>query len=54
MSVGEQDPRKEYTGKVVDQFKANNLKVTYETFDGTHEWKVWRHSLRNFLQLLFR
>lgn len=53
MSVGEQDPRMEYTGKVVDQFKANNLKVTYETFEGSHEWKVWRHSLRNFLQLLF-
>jgi len=54
LSCGEQDPRLEHTGKVIDQFKANNLKVTYETFPGTHEWKVWKHSLRNFLLLLFK
>ena len=54
LSVGEQDPRIEHTEKVVDQFRENNLQVTYETFEGTHEWKVWRHSLRNFLQLLFK
>ncbi len=54
LSVGEQDPRMEYTNKVIDQFKTNQLKVTYETFEGNHEWKVWRHSLRNFLLLLFK
>lgn len=53
MSCGEQDPRMEFTNKVVDQFKASNLNVKFETFEGTHEWKVWRHSLRNYLQLLF-
>ena len=54
MSCGKQDPRLEHTNKVVEQFKTSNLEVIYETFDGTHEWKVWRHSLRNFLQLLFK
>ncbi len=54
LSCGEQDPRVEHTAKVVDQFKANNLDVVYETFEGNHEWKVWRHSLRNYLQLLFK
>ena len=54
LSCGEQDPRVEHTQKVVDTFNANNLKVTYETFKGTHEWKVWKHSLKNFSQLLFR
>ncbi len=54
MSCGEQDPRVKYTNSVVAQFRANNLHVTYETFEGTHEWKVWRHSLRNFLQLIFK
>ncbi len=54
ISVGEQDQRIEYTKKVVDQFKANNLKVTYETFEGSHEWKAWRSSLLNFLQLIFK
>lgn len=54
LSVGEQDNRIDPTRKVVDEFRENNLEVVYETFEGTHEWKVWRHSLRNFLQLLFR
>ncbi|WP_372650892.1 alpha/beta hydrolase [Draconibacterium sp.] len=54
LSCGEQDPRVEHTQKVVDLFKKNNLKVTYETYEGTHEWKVWKHSLRSFSQLLFR
>jgi enterochelin esterase-like enzyme len=54
LSVGEQDPRMEFTNKVVDQFRQNNLHLKYETFEGTHEWKVWKHSLRNFLQLLFK
>lgn len=54
LSCGEQDPRVEHTQKVVGQFRENNLNVTYETFEGTHEWKVWRHSLKNFLELLFK
>jgi enterochelin esterase-like enzyme len=54
LSCGEQDPRLEHTAKVVDQFREHGLQVSYETFEGTHEWKVWRHSLRNFLQLLFQ
>ncbi len=54
LSVGEQDPRMEYTDRVVSQFRENQLELVYETFEGTHEWKVWRHSLRNFLQMLFK
>jgi enterochelin esterase family protein len=54
LSVGEQDPRIEHTGNVADQFTENDLYVVYETFEGSHEWKVWRHSLRNFLQILFK
>ena len=54
LSVGEQDPRIEHTAKVADQFKKNGLDLVYETFEGAHEWKVWRYSLRNFLQLLFK
>ncbi len=54
LSCGKQDPRLGHTQKVVDNFKANDLDVIYETFEGTHEWKVWKHSLRNFSQLLFK
>lgn len=54
LSCGEQDPRVEHTKKVVDTFNENNLNVTYETYEGTHEWKVWKHSLRSFAQMLFK
>lgn len=53
LSVGEQDSRLEHTQRAVSQFKENNLNLIYETFEGSHEWKVWRHSLANFLKLLF-
>jgi enterochelin esterase-like enzyme len=54
LSVGEQDPRFESTNKLIEQFREHNLNVKYETFEGTHEWKVWRYSLKNFLQMLFK
>jgi enterochelin esterase family protein len=54
LSCGEQDPRLEHTDKVVKQFRENKLQLSYDTFEGIHEWKVWRHSLSNFLQLLFK
>ncbi len=54
MSVGEQDPRIEYTGKVVDTFLQNNLKVQYKHVEGTHEWKVWRLALHDFISQLFK
>lgn len=28
--------------------------VTYESFPGAHEWKVWRRSLSSFVQLIFK
>lgn len=54
ISCGEQDPRITHTSNLIDQLNANGLKVMYETFEGNHEWKVWKHSLRNYLQLLFK
>ena len=54
MSVGEQDPRIEYTGKVVDTFIQNNLDIQYKHVEGTHEWKVWRLALHDFISQLFK
>lgn len=54
VSVGEQDPRYEYTEGVVNTFRQNGLDVEYKSEPGVHEWKVWRLSLLDFLPRLFK
>jgi enterochelin esterase-like enzyme len=54
LSVGEQDPRFEYTKKAVNTFRENHLKVTFSSFPGAHEWQTWRKSLHEFASLLFK
>lgn len=53
ISVGEQDPRFEYTKKVVQTFTEKGLKVKFASFPGGHEWQVWRKSLHDFVPKLF-
>jgi enterochelin esterase family protein len=54
ISVGEQDPRIEPTKKLIQTFRDKGLKVHFSTFPGAHEWQVWRKSLHDFAQLLFK
>jgi enterochelin esterase-like enzyme len=54
ISVGEQDPRFEPTKKAVADFKAHGLNVELASFPGAHEWQVWRKSLHDFAQRIFR
>jgi len=54
ISVGEQDPRIEPTRKLVQTFRDNGLKVEFSSFPGGHEWQVWRKSLHDFAQKLFK
>lgn len=54
ISVGEQDPRIEPTKKLVETFKNKGLKVSFASFPGGHEWQVWRKSLHDFAQMLFK
>jgi enterochelin esterase family protein len=54
MSVGEQDPRIEPTRKLVQTFKEKGLKVEFASFPGSHEWQVWRKSLHDFAQQIFK
>ena len=54
MSVGTQDPRLPYQNIVADLFQTHKIAVTFKTFPGVHEWKVWRHSLADVAPLLFR
>lgn len=54
ISVGEQDPRIDATKKAVEDFKSHGLKVEFASFPGGHEWQVWRKSLHDFAQRIFK
>jgi enterochelin esterase-like enzyme len=54
VSVGEQDPRLEYTRKMVQTLRDKGVRVEFATFPGGHEWQVWRKSLHDFAQRLFK
>ena len=54
ISVGEQDPRIEATRKLVETFRSKRLNVEFASFPGAHEWQVWRKSLHDFAQKLFK
>jgi len=54
ISVGEQDPRFEATKKVVSDFRSHGLDVEFASFPGGHEWQVWRKSLHDFAQRIFK
>ena len=54
ISVGEQDPRFEFTKKALKKFQDSGLKVEFNSFPGDHEWQVWRKSLNDFAQRVFK
>jgi len=54
ISVGEQDQRIEATKKLIDTFNGKKLNVVFASFPGDHEWQVWRKSLHDFAQKLFK
>jgi enterochelin esterase family protein len=54
VSVGEQDPRFEFTKRAVKKFQDSGLKVQFNSFPGDHEWQVWRKSVNDFAQRLFK
>ena len=54
ISVGEQDQRIEHTKKLVQKFHDKGLNVVFASFPGDHEWQVWRKSLHDFAQKIFK
>ena len=54
ISVGEQDPRLEPTKEALADFKSHGLNVEFASFHGSHEWQVWRKSLHDFAQRIFK
>jgi enterochelin esterase-like enzyme len=53
-SCGTEDPRMPFQTKAVDDLRAHGIKLTFRSFPGAHEWRVWRSSLADFAPLLFR
>ena len=54
VTCGEQDPRIEYTRNIVKKMRDGNVQVRFNSYPGDHEWQVWRKSLHEFVQYLFR
>ena len=54
MSCGEQDPRIEYTRNIVKKMRDGGVDVRFSSYLGDHEWQVWRKSLYEFAQYLFK
>ena len=54
ISVGTDDPRLSSTQKAVSAMQQSGLAITFNTFPGDHEWQVWRKSLHDFAQKLFK
>jgi len=53
MSVGTIDPRVPFQKAALADFEQHGIEPVFTTFEGGHEWKVWRHSLADFASRLF-
>ena len=54
ITCGEQDPRIAYTRNIVKTMRDNRVDVRFNSYPGDHEWQVWRKSLHEFAQYLFK
>jgi enterochelin esterase family protein len=54
ISCGTEDPRLPSLTKVADDLRNDKINLTFKSYPGEHEWKVWRHSLADMAPLLFR
>jgi enterochelin esterase-like enzyme len=53
-SCGAEDPRMPYQNKTVEELRRQKIALTFKSFPGAHEWRVWRNSLADFTTMLFR
>ena len=54
LSCGTEDPRLRFTADTANALRGNGIEVTFASFPGGHEWRVWRDSLADFGAMLFR
>ena len=53
-SCGTEDPRLPFQTKAAEELKSKGITLTFKSFAGAHEWRVWRNSLVDFAPMLFR
>jgi enterochelin esterase family protein len=54
ISCGAEDPRITSLTKVAEELRGRKITLTFKSYPGEHEWKVWRHSLADMAPMLFR
>lgn len=53
-SCGVDDTRIQHFTKAVEDLQRRGVEAVFKTYPGAHEWRVWRSSLVDMAQLLFR
>ena len=53
-SCGTEDPRMPFQTKAVEELRSKGITLTFKSFAGAHEWRVWRNSFVDFAPMLFR
>ncbi len=53
-SCGAADPRMPFQTKVAEDLRSRKIELTFKSFSGAHEWKVWRNSLADLAAMLFQ
>lgn len=53
-SCGAEDPRMPFQTKVVEEMRGRRIDLTFKSYPGAHEWRVWRNSLADLAGMLFR
>ena len=54
ISCGTEDPRMPSLTKVAEELRSRRINLTFKSYPGEHEWKVWRHSLADMAPMLFK
>ena len=54
ISCGTEDPRISSLTKVAEELRRQKINVSFKSYPGEHEWKVWRHSLADLAPMLFK
>ncbi len=53
-SCGADDPRMPHQTKVAEEMRSRGITLTFKSFPGEHQWRVWRNSLADIATMLFR
>jgi enterochelin esterase family protein len=54
VSCDTEDPGITSLTKVADELRGRKVNLTFKSYPGEHEWKVWRHSLADMAPMLLR